>query len=193
MKVKVLEEAGHDNALRGMAYSYKDRALDPDSWWEGQREKANKRAPLLAPMGDGHNKFIRQITLWLDIEAPRCWWSEFDTYKIGTVADSESTMHTLGKRSPTPEDFEEDTPEYIIEAFQAYHHHWKDADGKNIAKLKCALPEGYLQRRIVTMNYEVLRNIIVQRTKHRLRYWDMFIDAAKAQVEHPEYLAENKP
>lgn len=192
MKVKILEEAGHDIALRGMAYSYKDRALDPDSWWEGQREKANKRAPLLAPMGGGHNKFIRQINLWLDIEAPRCWWSEFDTYKIGTVANSESTMHTLGKRSPTLDDFEEDTPDDIIEAFQAYHHHWKEVDGKNIAKLKCALPEGYLQRRIVTMNYEVLRNIIAQRTKHRLRYWDMFIDAVKAQVEHPEYLVEKK-
>jgi len=187
MKVKILEEAGHENALRGMAYSYKDRALDPDEWWQGQIEKANKRAPLLAPMGNGHNKFLRQITLWVDIEAPRCWFSEFDTYKVGTVADSESTMHTLSKRMPTQADFEEDTPPVMVQAFQEVWKYLKE-NGMDIAVLKNSLPEGYLQRRMVTMNYEVLRNIIAQRRGHRLKYWDMWIDAILEQVEHPEYL-----
>ena len=187
MKVKILEEAGHENALRGMAYSYKDRALVPAEWWQGQIEKANKRAPLLAPMGNGHNKFLRQITLWVDIEAPRCWWSEFDTYKVGTVADSESTMHTLSKRVPTKEDFEEDTPPVMVQAFQEVWKHLKE-NGMDIAVLKNSLPEGYLQRRMVTVNYEVLRNIIAQRRGHRLKYWDVWIDAILEQVEHPEYL-----
>ena len=81
MKVKVLEEAGHDVALRGMAYSFKDRALDPDVWWEEQIEKANKRAPLLAPRDGGHNKFLESICVWIDTEACRGWWSEMDTYR----------------------------------------------------------------------------------------------------------------
>lgn len=187
MKVKILEEAGHELALRGMAYSYKDRSLDPNEWWPNQIEKALKRAPLLAPMGKGHNKFLRQICLWIDIEAPRCFWSEFDTYKVGTVADSESTMHTLSKRMPTQDDFEVDTPPVMVLAFQDVWKHLKE-NGMDIAALKNSLPEGYLQRRLVTLNYEVLRTIITQRRKHRLKYWDMWIDSVLEQAEHPEYL-----
>ena len=184
MKVKILKEEGLEYALRGMAYSYKDRAIDPDAWWEGQRARAAVRAIKLAPMSGGHNKFIRQIGLWIDIEAPRCWWSEFDTYKVGTVAQSESTMHTLSKRAPTEEDFEEGTPLLMIEAFQAT---WREAKG-DVTTLQLALPEGYMQRRVVTMNYENLRNIIAQRTGHRLKLWQVFINQILEQVEHPEFL-----
>lgn len=185
MKVTILEEAGHDLALRGMAYSYKDRAIDPDSWWETQRERALKRAPLLAPMDAGHNKFLRQIELWMDIEACRAWWSEFDTYKVGTVANSESTMHTLSKRPPTQLDFEEGTDFEVVDAFSRV---WLKAKG-DVTTLKMNLPEGFLQRRMVTMNYGVLRNVIDQREGHRLKWWGVFIDAVRQQVAHPEYLA----
>ena len=184
MQVNILLEAGHDLALRGMAYSYKDRAIDPDEWWEGQRPRALKRAPLLAPMGGGHNKFLRQIMLWIDIEAPRCWWSEFDTYKVGTVANSESTMHTLSKRPPTVDDFEDST---FFEVINAFSRVWETAKG-DVTTLKMNLPEGFLQRRMVTMNYDNLRNIIGQRTGHRLKLWQVFIDSVVGQVEHPEYL-----
>ena len=184
MKVKILLEAGHDLALRGMAYSYKDRAIDPDTWWEGQRDKALKRAPLLAPKGEGHNKFLRQIMLWIDIEAPRCWWSEFDTYKVGTVSNSESTMHTLSKRPPMFGDFEYGTHEDTVFTFMRA---WEMAKG-DVTTLKMNLPEGFLQRRMVTMNYDNLRNIINQRTGHRLKTWQVFIDSIRSQVEHPEYL-----
>ena len=184
MKVQVLSEHGHDLALRGMAYSYKDRAIDPNEWWEGQRPRAEKRAPLLAPMDAGHNKFLRQIELWVDIEASRAWWSEFDTYKVGTVANSESTMHTLAKRGPLPEDFEEGTHWKVIDAFIDV---WLQAKG-DINTLKMNLPEGFLQRRMVTLNYGVLRNIIAQRTGHRLKWWAFFINEITAQVQHPEYL-----
>jgi len=184
MKVTILEEAGHDLALRGMAYSYKDRAIDPDSWWEPQLERALKRAPLLAPMDAGHNKFLRQIELWIDIEACRAWWSEFDTYKVGTVANSESTMHTLSKRPPSFDDFEEGTHEDIVFTFMRV---WEMAKG-DVTTLKMNLPEGFLQRRMVTMNYAVLRNIIDQRDGHRLKWWGVFIEAIRKQVAHPEYL-----
>ena len=184
MKVKILEEHGYDTALRGMAYSFKDRAVDPETWWPEQQERATKRAPLLAPKDGGHNKFLRQVQLWIDIEAPRCFWSEFDTYKVGTVANSESTMHTLSKRMPTFEDFEQGTSSNAIKAFQDV---WAVAKG-DVTMLKMNLPEGYLQRRVVTMNYANLRNIIAQRTGHRLKQWGVFIDEMLAQAEHPEFL-----
>lgn len=184
MKVEVLEEAGHALALRGMAYSYKDRAIDPDVWWDGQYDRALKRAPLLAPMDAGHNKFLRQICLWVDVEACRAWWSEFDTYQVGTVRNSESTMHTLSKRPPEMSDFEEGTQPDTVAQFKAV---WQQSKG-DINVLKMNLPEGFLQRRMVTMNYAVLRNIIAQRKGHRLKWWDVFINEICSQVKHPEYL-----
>ena len=184
MKVRILREAGHEEALRGMSYSYKDRAVDVDEWWEKQFPRAVKRAELLAPMNAGHNKFLRQIVLWIDIEACRAWWSEFDTYKVGTVANSESTMHTLAKRAPTVDDFEEGTTADTILSFTTA---WMHAKG-DVTTLKMNLPEGFLQRRMVTMNYDNLRNIINQREGHRLKWWQVFIDEIKSQVQHPEYL-----
>lgn len=184
MKVTILEESGHDIALRGMAYSYKDRSVDPEAWWIGQREKAFRRAPKLAPLGAGHNKFLRQIMLWVDIEAPRCWWSEFDTYKVGTVTQSESTMHTLAKRPPAFEDFEADTPAAVVLAFMVT---WSEVKG-DVTQLKLALPEGFLQRRVVTMNYAVVQAIVEQRLGHRLKFWQQFVDAMKAQLKIPEFI-----
>ena len=184
MKVTVLLEAGHDIALRGMAYSFKDRAEEPDQWWEAKRDRAYKRAVLLAPMDGGHNKFIRQIQLWIDIEAPRCFWSEFDTYKVGTVAQSESTMHTLAKRPPTYGDFEEGTTKATMDCFIAQ---WPELKS-DIVKLKENLPEGYLQRRIVTMNYDNVRNIVKQRDGHRYKRWAVFIEQLVSQLEHQDYL-----
>ena len=188
MQVRIIEEHGHDAALRGLAFSYKDRAVDTDAWWERQRDRALKRAPLLAPMDSGHNKFLRQIELWVEIEACRAFWSEFDTYKVGTVANSESTMHTLAKRGPLPEDFEEGTHWRVIDTFTDV---WLSAKG-DINILKMNLPEGFLQRRMVTMNYGNLRNIIAQREGHRLKWWGVFIEAMRAQVQHPEYLNQGK-
>ena len=184
MKVEIRREAGLEDALLGMAFSYKDRALDLDEWWAQQFPKALARAPKLCQLGAGHNKFMRQIQLWVDIEAPRCFWSEFDTYKVGTVAQSESTMHTLSKRAPTFEDFEPDTPAAVILAFMAV---WEEAKG-DVTKLKLALPEGFLQRRIVTMNYATVQAIVEQRLGHRLKFWKAFIDAMRAQLQNPDYI-----
>ncbi len=191
MKVKVLEEHGHDAAMRGMAYSFKDRALDPDSWWAEQRERAIKRAPLLAPRDGGHNKFLESIQVWIDVEATRAYWAEFDTYRVGTTKQSESTVHTLSKRAPTQEDFEVDTPPVMVQAFQTVWNHLKE-EGMDISVLKNSLPEGFLQRRIVCTNYKQLRNIIAQRRGHRYKWWDVFIDALLAQMEHPEYLVDQE-
>ena len=184
MKVKILKEEGYDLALRGMAYSYMDRALDVDAWWDSQREKAVKRAELLSSKDGGHNSFLETITVWMDIEAPRCWWSEMDRYRVGKTQLSQSTMHTLSKRAPTYDDFEQGTHSVVIEAFIDV---WHEAKG-DITTLKMNLPEGFLQRRMVTLNYKVLRNIIAQREGHRLKQWAIFIDEVRRQVQHPEFL-----
>jgi hypothetical protein len=185
MQVKVLEEHGYDLALRGMAYSFKDRALDVDGWWGKQRERAEKRAPLLAVKDGGHNKFLEAMTVYIDVEASRAFWSEFDTYRVGTTKQSESTMHTLSKREPEVQDFEEGTTAETIQAFCSV---WKEAKG-DVTVLKMNMPEGFLQRRLVCTNYKVLRNIIWQREGHRLKWWKVFIDEVKVQVKYPEFLA----
>jgi hypothetical protein len=184
MQVKILKESGYDLALRGMSYSYFDRANNVDEWWDKQKEKAPKRSVLLSTMGASHAKFLRQIQLWVDIEAARCWWSEFDQYKVGVVTNSASTMHKLAKREPILEDFEEGTNENTVVEFLKVWLESKD----DINILKMNLPEGYLQRRMVTMNYQNLRNIIEQRAGHRLKWWQYFIDEIQMQVEHPELL-----
>lgn len=184
MKLKILEEHGYESALRGMAYSYKDRALDPDEWWSGQFDKAAKRAPLLAPKGLGHNKFLESIQVWIDVEAPRSFWQEFDTYRVGTTKQSESTMHTLQKRKPTYDDFEMGTTTATIDCFI---NQWENLKS-DIVKLKENLPEGYLQRRVVCTNYKVLLNILQQRKDHRYIRWQQFLDDLLNQVQHPELL-----
>ena len=184
MKVDIIEEAGHEWALYGMALSYKDRKLNPEDWWPSQRAKAEKRAVILAGKDGGHNKFLESICVWLDIEAPRAWWSEMDTYRVGTTKQSESTMHTLSKRPPERDDFEEGTDDYQIQGFIVLWEHIKS----DIHRLKMNLPEGFLQRRVICTNYKVLRNIIWQREGHRLKLWQTFIDEVLVQAEHPEYL-----
>lgn len=188
MKTTILEEAGHDLALRGMAYSFKDRAIEPDEWWVEQRPRAEKRSQLLANKDGGHNKFLESIYLWIDIEAPRSFWQEFDTYRVGTTKQSESTMHTLAKRGPLPEDFEDGIHPIMFDAFCRVYEKVKG----DITALKENLPEGFLQRRVVCTNYKVLRNIIWQREGHRYKRWDQFVSAIREQVTHPEYLPEPK-
>lgn len=182
MQVRILEEAGYVQAIKGFGYSYKDRAITPDDFYTAERfEQIERAAKANAGRGKGHDKFLRQIMLWVDIEAPRYWWSEFDTYKVGTVAQSESTMHTLAKREARGDDFENGMCNGAVALLNAHR-------SKPIEILKGLLPEAYLQRRLVTMNYAVLRCIIQQREGHRLPEWQVFIEAIKEQVEHPEFL-----
>lgn len=187
MEVRILREAGYEEALRGMSYSYLDEAVDVESWWEGQKAKAVKRAAILCLNSSEHRKFLRHISVWVDIKATRAFWVEFDTYQVGTSRLSASTMHKLDKREPVAEDFSPTTHPVVIEAFKQVWREYK-AGELDIVQLKDALPEGYLQRREVILNYESLRTIISQRKGHRYYYWAMFILAIANQIEHPELL-----
>lgn len=145
-------------------------------------EKDLKLAQTLIKAGTEHCKFMRQIQLWCDITAPRYWFSEFDTYKIGVSANSTSTMHKLfdKKTEITLDMFESDdyTDEFLpwtIEQLNRLRETYFEVDSQSVKdelllKAKRILPESYLNMRTINMNYAVIRNIICQRKQHRLKH-----------------------
>lgn len=183
MEIRVLQEAGFEWACLGMSYSYKDRKISLDEWWNDDRKlKAFARAYKLADKDGGHNKFLESMMVWFHVEATRSFWQEMDTYRVGVSKQSESTMHTLGKRPPEPCDFETYTDERVINAFiSVWHDHHND-----IMTLKESLPEGFLQSRVICTNYKALRNVINQRNGHRYKWWGTFVNCMRDQLEHPD-------
>lgn len=170
MEIKILNEAGRKEAILGIGLSYNVKDF----------ERLEKVAVRLAGK-EGHNKFLESIVLWIDVTAPRYWWQEFDTYRIGVTKQSESTMHTLSGHKFTQCDFENLVPEELINVLNNYNQ---------FVKLKGMLPEGFLQRRIVCLNYKVLRHIFKQRLGHRLEEWKKFIDIIFILCKSPEFLAD---
>lgn len=172
MKIKVLNEAGYPEAMLGLSLSY-------------NQPMANMPAVArdLLLKGGSHIKFLESIAVWLDITAPRYWWQQFDTYRIGVTKQSESTMHTLMKRELTFDDFE-GTP-LPLSTLEAINWHIRNS---SLDIVKAALPEGFLQQRIVCTNYRTLRRILAQRINHDLYEWATFCCAVLAQVEYPGFL-----
>ena len=140
--------------------------------------------------GTDHRKFMRMITVYLDITAPLYWWKEFDTYKVGTVANSCSTMHKIHEKEFTLEDFSTEHlyPE-VREAFEntiikclnearKTYNFLSDTPGKKDAwwQMIQLLPSSYNQKRTVMLNYEVLANIYKSRRNHKLDEWHTFCD-----------------
>lgn len=183
--IERLHETGYDEALLGLALSYHDPAVPIEQWWDGARQaKAAARADKLAHKHGGHNKFLESVTVQLLVNAPRYWWSEFDTYRVGTTKQSESTMHTLAKRPPSAADFHPATPAAAVECFVLA---WPSIK-HDVQQLKAALPEGFLQRRMVVTNYKTLQNIVAQRADHRLPEWREFCTELAQMLKHPQWL-----
>lgn len=143
--------------------------------------------------GTDHRKFMRMITVYVDIVAPLYWWKEFDTYKVGTVANSCSTMHKIAEKEFTIEDFSceylenswlvhlKETIKLLNEARDAYH--WCNTDAKKEWwwQMIQLLPSSYNQKRTVMLNYEVLANIYKSRNNHKLDEWSVgFMDWIKS-------------
>ena len=141
--------------------------------------------------GTDHRKFMRMITVYLDITAPLYWWKEFDTYKVGTVANSCSTMHKIAAKEFTLEDFscEHLTVESItfglepvidiLNKNRELYIQWENAgeEKKNLWwQMIQLLPTSYNQKRTVMLNYEVLANIYKSRRHHRLDEWHTLCD-----------------
>ena len=172
MKVYDIEVHGIPRALRGLARSYRSPL-----------EKMHHRAIALAPLDKGHNKFLRQIQVWCEVEAPRFWWSEYDTYQISTVRQSDSTMHTLKRQPLTQGNFEYPIrPTYL----QLLNEHI--AEDLPIEFIKNELPEGFLQGRTLTLNYATLREITLQRYNHKLPQWQFFLRELLTSIPDLELL-----
>lgn len=159
-------------------------------------------AQRLIKGGPPHSKFLRQIFVTIDITAPLYFWKELDTYKIGTTANSTSTMHKLSSTPITKECFEMDDYDstvklydmepwslniYINEIWEDFIHdletlrkkYNETKDVRYWKELIRLLPESWLQTRTWTANYEVLRNIVHWRSKHKLSEWHQLVDFIK--------------
>jgi len=154
----------------------------------------------LVKAGTDHRKFMRMITVYADITAPLYWWKEYDTYKVGTVANSCSTMHKIAEKEFTLEDFScehldirtRKILEEIIKALNDYrtlyiNYNPNDFEIKGCPSKKDLwwqmiqlLPSSYNQKRTVMLNYEVLANIYKSRKNHKLDEWRTFCDWIKA-------------
>ena len=137
----------------------------------------------LSKAGNDHGKFLRMINVSLDINAPLYWWKEFDTYKVGTVANSCSTMHKIHSKEFTLDDFSHDhlfrnsekVLMHTIRCLNDYREEFlKDKDKHNWWQMIQLLPSSYNQKRTVVLNYAVLKNMYHARKEHKLDEWREF-------------------
>ncbi len=143
-------------------------------------------AKRLAHAGSDHRKFLRQVFVSVDITAPLYWWKEFDTYKVGTVANSCSTMHKIHAKSFAREDFSHDRlDEGGLAALDALIEYLEDQrlrfcenkeDRQAWHNMIQLLPSSYNQMRTVSLNYENLINIYYARRHHKLAEWHTLCD-----------------
>ncbi len=182
-----------ENAIRG--------ARNPLNSWARMDSEYNDKgefvlgpndislAHRLAIAGSDHRKFLRQIIVSMDINAPLYWWKEFDTYKVGTVANSCSTMHKIQAKEFVREDFSHDkldqgglelldlTVKYLEKERQLFNESKDRQHWHNMIQM---LPSSYNQLRTVTLNYEVLINIYYARRSHKLNEWHTLCQAIEA-------------
>lgn len=198
MKFEHTTVMNFENAFRGMrnpmnswkqSDSYEQTHLRDDGLVEAEYIVGKKDmilAKKLVKAGSDHRKFLRQILVSVDIAAPLYWWKEFDTYKVGTVANSCSTMHKLATTPITPECFAFDSvngicctindpksiKELMCEILEKHRQAYIETnDRKYWRALIQLLPESWLQTRTVTINYENIRNMYHARKNHKLSEW----------------------
>ncbi len=189
IKVERIEVMNFENAIRGArnplnSWDRMDSSYDCEGRFIlGQNDLA--LASKLAAAGSDHRKFLRQIFVTMDITAPLYWWKEFDTYKVGTVANSCSTMHKIQAKEFSREDFSIDrlspdalgVMDSLIEYLEGERKRFVETKDKahwhNLIQL---LPSSFNQMRTVSMNYEVLINIYYARRTHKLAEWHTLCD-----------------
>lgn len=179
-----------DNAIRG-ARNPMNSWVRSDSYYAEDGTFVIGPADLdfghrLAVSGSDHRKFLRQVFVSVDITAPLYWWKEFDTYKVGTVANSTSTMHKIHAKAFERDDFSHDRLDEgglaLLDATIAYLEAERQkflADKENRQpwhNMIQILPSSYNQMRTVTMNYENLINIYYARRAHKLAEWHTLCD-----------------
>lgn len=200
LKIENVEVLGWEHAIRGMR-NPKNSWAKSDSGPEcpygkekccGECQQnfcigSNDKQLMMAlrNAGTDHRKFMRMITVYLDITAPLYWWKEFDTYKVGTVANSCSTMHKITDKEFTLDDFSHEHLGFqsvrvlkdTIKVMNDFREEFiKDHEKENWWQLIQLLPSSYNQKRTVMLNYEVLANIYKSRRHHKLDEWHILCD-----------------
>ena len=167
------------NPLQSWDKSTSDR--DSNILCDADLELAKK----LYKAGSEHRKWMRQAFVSMDVTAPLYWWKEADQYKVGTVTDSESTMHCIHKKQFMMDDFSHDqlsgsgisTLEYVVGILNYNREKYLETKNKDYWwQIIQLLPTSYNQMRTWTANYEVCANIISQRKTHKLDEWVTFCD-----------------
>lgn len=212
MKFEKTEVWGFKHAIRGMLSPMNSWQSDSliEKEFEGQLELGKndiRRAQTLINAGSEHRKFLRQIFVSVDITAPLYWWKEFDIYKVGIVSNSTSTMHKLADTPITKDCFEMDDFENVsdIDTFGFVSDWWDNniyyleelrqkynatKDKRYWKELIRLLPESWLQKCIVTMNYENILNMLHQNEWSSVDNLsnENFIEWAKTELPYAEEL-----
>ena len=194
IKLEKTEVLGWEAAIRGMRNPLNSWHLY-DSYWthiedaETQEtanfeffvgEKDHDLMTRLRNAGTDHRKYMRMITVYVDITAPLYWWKEFDTYKVGTVANSCSTMHKIHAKELTLDDFSHEHLKPIVKRhlnstitiLNDFRQEFLESNDKeDWWQMIQLLPTSYNQKRTVMLNYEVLANIYRSRKNHKLDEW----------------------
>ena len=195
IKFEHTETFNWEGAIRGMrnpmnswekSDSFWDMTSVDDNYVIGENDLSLMKK--LAKAGSDHRKFMRQIFVSVDITAPLYWWKEFDTYKVGTTANSCSTMHTIHKKEFGLSDFSTDNMTDVgiavlgdlISVLDNWRFSFNETKDKAVwYDIISLLPQNYLQKRTVTMNYENLVNMYHARKNHKLTEWLEFCDWIK--------------
>lgn len=176
-----------DNAMRGArnplnSWAKSDSSFDGEgNYILGENDLALARR--LCQAGSDHRKFIRQIFVSVDITAPIYWWKEYDTYKVGTTANSTSTMHKIHSKAFSKDDFSidhltkeaEDAMDFLVDALEDIRLKYVETkDKKYWYSMIQLLPSSYNQMRTCTMTYENLVSMYYARKNHKLDEWHTF-------------------
>lgn len=192
VKIENYDIVGWEHAIRGMrnpmnswekSDSFEFPPDDDGKPWIGLNDLSLMKR--LRNAGTDHRKFMRMITVYVDITAPLYWWKEFDTYKIGTVANSCSTMHKITEKEFVLDDFSHehlfiddeaiDFLKHLVSGLNFYRAKYIQTKNKDYWwQIIQLLPSSYNQKRTVMLNYEVLANMYKSRKDHKLDEWQNF-------------------
>lgn len=189
IKIERTSVVNFDNAMRGArnpmnSWSRYDSSFDENgNFVFGENDLS--LAKRLCQAGTDHRKFVRMIFVSVDVTAPMYWWKEYDTYKVGTVANSTSTMHKITSKPFELSDFSVDhmnedgikAMEKVIETLEDLRLKYLETKDKTIwYTIIQLLPSSYNQMRTCTLNYENLCNIYYARRNHKLEEWHTYCD-----------------
>ena len=189
IKLENIEVFGWEAAIRGARNPMNSwHRIDSDFKKLKLGSNDYKLMKQLCIAGKDHRKYMRMINVYIDITAPLYWWKEFDTYKVGTVANSCSTMHKIHAKDFTLEDFSrehllpfaEQDLKIIINSLNKYRDKYLETKDKQYWwQMIQLLPSSYNQKRTVQLNYEVLNHMYHSRKNHKLDEWKNFCKLLK--------------